>query len=259
MVRAGLRAGHARHARRPARQRRRRPRRATGAAPSASTIPTAVPSSGAGDVVDDVGDVAGPVDAGQLQLGRARCPRSTPRAAARRRHQQAGRAPAGARAPRAGHRRAGTAAVLSSRCPLSKIQNPSGAGPPMSVEQVVSRPSAGTMPGAPFAGISVTQAITSRDQTQPGEREGRHRPQRAAQGEAEQEAQQPRDGARRAASRPHHRPGTRGRGYRSPRAAAPRPAPPGPASVTMGSTPRPACRRDDREKGVRPWASRSRP
>ncbi len=55
--------------------------------------------------------------------------------------------------------------AFSSRCPPGKIQNPSGAGPPMSHEQVSSRPSAGTIPGAPFAGISVSTAITASDQS----------------------------------------------------------------------------------------------
>ena len=57
--------------------------------------------------------------------------------------------------------------AFSVRCPPPTIQNPSGAGPPMSHEQVVSRPSAGTMPGAPFAGMSVIDAITATDQTNP--------------------------------------------------------------------------------------------
>ena len=57
--------------------------------------------------------------------------------------------------------------MLSSRWPPGKIQKPSGAGPPMSHEQVVSRPSAETTPGAPLAGISVMAAIAVRVQTNP--------------------------------------------------------------------------------------------
>ena len=46
--------------------------------------------------------------------------------------------------------------VFSSRWPPAKIQNPSGAGPPMSVEQVVARPSAGTIPRSASVGTRVT-------------------------------------------------------------------------------------------------------
>ena len=55
--------------------------------------------------------------------------------------------------------------AFSTRWPPGKIQNPSGAGPPMSHEQVVSRPSAETIPGAPFAGIRVSTPMTTTDQS----------------------------------------------------------------------------------------------
>ena len=231
-------------------RRQRRPRRRHGRSTSASTIPIADPEQRPGDVVDDVGDVAGPVDAGQLELGELD-------ADGVRREQHARRSAPAATAER---QRAATttssapegtnSSVLSSRWPLSKIQNPSGAGPPMSVEQVVSRPSAGTMPGRAVRGDQRDAGDHQQRPEQPGERERRDRPQRAAQGEAEQERTAPPRRRRRAASRPHHRPGTRAEAteHPAPPVAAPRPA--RPASVTMGSTPRPAGT-EPREGGER--------
>ena len=118
----------------------------------------------AGDVVDDVGDVARPVEAGQLELGpldrdRVRRQPGQPDRAITQDHRSR-------RAARitAGHQGTKTAR-LSKRWPPEKIQKPSGAGPPMSHEQVSSRSSAETMPGAPLAGIKVISPITTTDQT----------------------------------------------------------------------------------------------
>jgi hypothetical protein len=57
--------------------------------------------------------------------------------------------------------------VFSSRWPPAKIQNPSGAGPPMSVEQDVIRPSADTIPTSASVGTRVTTAMTTSDHQNP--------------------------------------------------------------------------------------------
>ena len=173
---------------------------------------------GAGDVVDDVGDVAGAVDAGAARAGCSSM-RDVEYAASRTKpsgHRASQRPPPPARGdqhqqrPRPGR----TPAVLSSRWPPAKIQNPSGAGPPMSHEQWSSRPSAGTIPGAPFGRDQGDQADHDQRPHAAAPAVTAHGQPNRRRSSTRQHARRPgRTERRRAASRPRRRPGTRRRRY----------------------------------------------